>query len=224
MVNPNEKIVRNGQTLTARVWSLLDSLSEKYGVPMEVGQGGFKGSGGADASSGTHGGGDVFDLRVKLFPEKLWVPVNTDLRRNNGCAWVRSPAYGWTLTGSHIHCVMRDSYYPLSPGAKQQVASYDRGHNGLAGDAADPFPRPVQRPYVMPDPNAPVIPSLVPSEEEMVCTYTDPDTKKTTFWLLHNGVMVNLSSTDAKTFTGPKITISNKVTWTRMQNAYTLAR
>jgi hypothetical protein len=151
MTSPNDRVTVDGQTLTRRVWALIADASAAVGLsePVAVGQGGYKGGGGASASAGTHDGGDVFDLRISRIPESKWVPLNTELRKRNVCAWVRSPEYGWTSTGPHLHGVVRDSHDPLSPGARKQVENYDDGLNGLANEARDPFPRPAQHPYVM---------------------------------------------------------------------------
>lgn len=153
---PNDKIAVDGITLTERVWCLLADSYTEVGLLFVrgntcVGQGGFRAEdgGGADASAGTHDHGDVFDLRLGDIPERLWVPLNTVLRSHNVCSWVRSEQYGWTSSGAHIHGVVRDSFYPLSPGATQQVRAYDLGLNGLANDGDDPFPRPEQVPYVI---------------------------------------------------------------------------
>ena len=150
MAGPNVKVTRNGQTLTQRVWDLLADVSREVGCPVEVAQGGFKAGIGAGASAGTHDGGDVVDVRVANVPDHLRIPLVVALRKRNGCAWLRAPQYGWTSTGPHIHCVFRDSFYPLSGGARQQVDSYDRGRNGLANDGPDPFPRPVQHHWTAP--------------------------------------------------------------------------
>lgn len=149
-MDENEKVVRDDQMLTARVWHLIDKISADIGVQLLVGQGGFRGEHGALASGSTHNEGDVFDLRVRNLNQEQRLEVVQRLRYWNGCAWYRSPEYGWTSTGPHIHCVMRDSYYGLSSGAKWQVEEYDRGKNGLSGMAPDPFPQPpVQHHYTV---------------------------------------------------------------------------
>lgn len=146
-VEENEKITIDGQMLTGRVWSLINQISGTIGKPLSVGQGGFKDGSGASASGSTHDKGDVFDLRVKNLNEHERLEVVQALRFWNGCAWLRTPEYGWTSTGPHIHCVMRDSYYELSGGAKRQVISYDQGKNGLDNGAPDPFHQPTQHHY-----------------------------------------------------------------------------
>lgn len=148
----NVRVVRSGQMLTARVWDLIDFISETIGKPLQVVQGGFKDSDGqpgdgANASSGTHSVGDVFDVDDSNLTEAEVELVIWLLRYWNGCAWYRSPEHGWTLTGSHAHCVMRDSFYGLSPGAQQQVRSYDAGRDGLGLNNEDYHPRPDQHHY-----------------------------------------------------------------------------
>ena len=145
----NVRVIRSGQMLTARVWDLIDFISETIGKPLQIVQGGFKDSDGqpgdgANASSGTHSVGDVFDVDDSNLTEAEVELVIWLLRYWNGCAWYRSPEHGWTQTGSHAHCVMRDSFYGLSPGAQQQVRSYDAGRDGLGLNNEDYHPRPDQ--------------------------------------------------------------------------------
>lgn len=151
-VAENVKVTRSGQVLTQRVWDLIDYISETLGKPIYIAQGGHKNTdnqagGGAGASSGTHDIGDVVDIDDANLTEADVEKIVWLLRYWNGCAWYRSPANGWFQTGSHIHCVMRDSYYGLSAGARQQVDAYDRGLNGLANGGPDYHPRPTQHHY-----------------------------------------------------------------------------
>jgi hypothetical protein len=178
MADPNARVTRGGQVLTARVWSLIADAGREAGVSPVVVQGGYKGGGGANASAGTHDAGDVFDLRVRDLPNSQRVALAVALRRRNVCAWVRSPEYGWTKTAPHLHGVVRDSHDALSPGARAQVAQYDRGLNGLASRGPDPHPRPSQAPYVMPQPAPPPAPKPPPPppppvEDDMDLTKCD---------------------------------------------------
>jgi hypothetical protein len=112
-------------------------------------QGGFRAlqGGGVSASAGTHDQGDVFDLSVSGLDLGEQLEVVDILRGHYGCAWIRTPAYGWPASagGPHIHCVMADSHHRLSGAAQQQVHDYDNGYNGLANRRADPHPRPIRR-------------------------------------------------------------------------------
>jgi len=140
--------VRGGQRLSTRAWALIEDAAQAVGIQpgvVYVSQGGYKGGTGAGASAGTHDKGDVFDLRIWNLPASVIEPLVVELRRRNGCAWLRDPQHGpWTSTGPHIHCVLRDSADGLSDGAKQQVRDYDDGLNGLANRQRDYHPRPPQ--------------------------------------------------------------------------------
>jgi hypothetical protein len=147
MTSPNDKITRNGQTLTRRVWDLIAAVGKENGVTLQVGQGGFKAGSGASASAGTHDRGDVFDIRINGMSRSKCLAVVNDFREWYGDAWLRSPEFGWPASagGSHIHVVMADSHYALSRGAQQQVTAYNNGRNGLASNARDPHPRPARQ-------------------------------------------------------------------------------
>lgn len=149
MLDTNDRVTVGGQTLTARVWSLVAAAAGEAGIPTPVVvQGGYKGgSGGAAASAGTHDQGDVFDLRTRDLTTIQITRLVLALRRRDVCAWHRPATKSW---GPHIHGVVRDSHDGLSPAARQQVRDYDAGRNGLANDGADPHPRPTQHPYVQP--------------------------------------------------------------------------
>jgi hypothetical protein len=173
---PNDRVVKSGQVLTQRVWDLLDFISDTIGKRVYVAQGGFKGSGGASASSGTHSIGDVVDIDDANLTEAEVETVVFLLRYWNGCSWYRSPANGWFETGSHIHCVMRDSFYGLSAGAKQQVDAYDRGLNGLANGGPDYHPRPTQHHFTKE--NAVALTAKEIADAVWASKTVDPVTKK----------------------------------------------
>jgi hypothetical protein len=105
---------------------------------------------GVSASAGTHDGGGAVDLSIAGMSEAAALRLVDQLRRRNGCAWLRTPKYGWPASagGPHIHCIVRDEP-GLSSGARQQVHDYDNHRNGLASGARDPHPRPTQHPFVM---------------------------------------------------------------------------
>jgi hypothetical protein len=147
--NPHDKVTRNGCTLTRRVWHLIHDVELENDVDLIVVQGGFRGGHGASASAGTHDKGDVYDITARNLSERKALAVVRDLREWYGLAYLRSPKYGWTSTGAHIHVVQADSHFALSAGAKQQVAAYNRGRNGLANNGPDPFYRPTHRRHFM---------------------------------------------------------------------------
>ena len=79
----------------------------------------------------------MFD--IALVPPSKQNQVLLEFRRRGVVFYWRTPESGWTKTGAHGHGVVRDSYYGLSAGARQQVDAFDRGLNGLANGARDPF-------------------------------------------------------------------------------------
>lgn len=138
----------DGQRVTPRMRALLAAARAAAGIPADrakVVQGSY--SGGVSASAGTHDGGGAADLSVAGLTTAQQLALVTELRRRNGCAWLRSPAYGWParLGGAHIHVIVRDEP-ELSAGARAQVAAYDKKLNGLASKKPDPFARPTQYP------------------------------------------------------------------------------
>lgn len=148
-----QKVTRNGQTLTARMWSMLEASYAAAGLAgrLEVSQGSYKNGSGASASGSTHDGAGAADLRVVNLPSSaranLCERLVTELRRRGGCAWYRDEAHGGM--SPHIHVILRDEG-PLSSGAAQQVRDYDAGRNGLSNKGADYHPRPKQETYRYP--------------------------------------------------------------------------
>ncbi len=171
MPRPNDKVNRGGVVLTQRVWDLIADVEKATGQDLVVVQGGFQAStgdgAGADASAGTHDVGDVFDVSRRdatgrAYTDSQLTAIAVEFRRRNVLFWWRMVRYGWTKTGEHGHGVVRDSFYGLSAGAKDQVSQYDRGLDGLSQRTAslrpykgkDYHPRPTQRrwPWSTPKP------------------------------------------------------------------------
>ena len=97
--------------------------------------------GGVGASAGTHDGGGVVDVSVGgLSSTQMWEEVRA-LRTVGFAAWLRTPAQGFDY---HIHAVaIADPDIWQQDGghvARDQVCSFWRGHNGLAGDGLDNTP------------------------------------------------------------------------------------
>lgn len=149
MAGPWDRVRKSGRTLYRRDWALLVAAAAAAGVPLRVMQGSWSGT--VAASAGTHAGGGAADLSVAGLTEAKAIDLVTELRRRNCAAWLRAPQFGWParLGGRHIHLIVKDSP-GLSAGAKAQVAAYNRGRNGLAGEGRDPFPRPAQKVYLLP--------------------------------------------------------------------------
>lgn len=142
-MSDRDKITRNGKTLTRRVWALIEDVEKEVGLQLTVVQGSYHS--GTSQSAGTHDRGGAIDISVHGMSESTAIKVCTAFRKRYGDAWYRSPKYGWpsNLSGPHIHVIVADEP-DLSQGAKNQVAAYNRGENGLASHARDPFPRPTQ--------------------------------------------------------------------------------
>lgn len=141
----------NGQTLSLRVRELILDAAKAAGIPeskVYITQGSYKGGDGASASGSTHDAAGAFDLRTWNLTSQEALRFVYQLRRRNVAAWFRSPQFGWTQTGPHIHGVVKDEP-GLSRGAAWQVAEYDAGRNGLTAGGRDPHPRPVQETYLL---------------------------------------------------------------------------
>jgi hypothetical protein len=130
---------------------LIEDAGKAAEVATHVVQGSWSSSVGA--SAGTHSGGGAFDLRSRDYTRGQALRLVDELRRRNVCAWWRTAEFGWA-GDPHIHGIVRDEP-GLSPAAAQQVRDYDRGRNGLASHAPDPFPRPPQSPF---QPGGPAMP------------------------------------------------------------------
>lgn len=138
------KVWVDGEQVSSRVLALSRDAAKAAKVNMpRVLQGSWSNAG---VSAGTHTGGGAVDFAVFGMTYAQQEAFVVELRRRNGCAWVRDAAHGWTQTGAHIHCIVRDEP-DLSRGAQQQVQNYDDGKNGLANGGPDYHPRPKQVPY-----------------------------------------------------------------------------
>lgn len=106
--------------------------AEKLSGPLRITQGCY--SGGVAASGGTHAGGGAFDFSVRgLTLTQINSRVKA-LRRVGFAAWHRVPSEGnW---GPHIHAIAIGCP-DLSAAAKNQVAAYKRGRNGLRSNRPD---------------------------------------------------------------------------------------
>lgn len=143
MVRATSRQTRGGWTLSVRVWALIEDARRAAGVNhgrARVVQGSWHEG---DLSAGTHSGGGAFDLSATALNKAESLVLVDELRRRNVCAWLRSPDFGWTSSGPHIHGIVRDEP-GLSQDARAQVKAYDRGLNGLAGRRRDPHARPAQ--------------------------------------------------------------------------------
>lgn len=93
------------------------------------------------ASAGTHGGPGAFDMYTSGYSEDQKEIIGLALRRVGFASWLRTTNQGsW---GEHWHGIAMGTE-GLPAIARQQVASYRRGRNGLKGDGVDDQPRPDQ--------------------------------------------------------------------------------
>lgn len=162
----DKRITRGGQTLSARVWALLEDAYTGAGLDpalLVVTQGSWSSSN--PSSGSTHAGGGAADLRTWNLPawarEDLCKAVVVELRKRNGCAWYRDQAHGGF--DPHIHVIVRDEP-GLSSGARWQVDEYDAGRDGLSNGGRDYHPRPTQHPFRYPP--VPPEPQPEPVDEE----------------------------------------------------------
>ena len=140
-MNDYDRVVKAGQALYARDWALIEDAALAAGIPagtVVVTQGSWSAG---SLSGSTHLGGGAFDLRTWNLPPGKAEPLVVELRRRNVCAWLRDKAHGGF--DPHIHGIVRDDP-GLSTGARQQVADYDRGLDGLSRRGPDYHPRPTQ--------------------------------------------------------------------------------
>lgn len=133
----------SGKTVNQRTRDMLAEASAMLGRDIRVTQGSYN-AGGVSASAGTHDGGGAVDISVRdLTTKQRWQTVKA-LRTVGFAAWLRTPDQGpWV---AHIHAIaVGDTDLPNS--ARNQVADYYVGRNGLANHAADNTPDAYQVPF-----------------------------------------------------------------------------
>jgi hypothetical protein len=134
---------RSGQTVNQRTFDMLAAVETIVGHDIRVTQGSYN-AGGVAASAGTHDGGGAVDISViDLGTTQRWNLVKA-MRTVGFAAWLRTPSQGnWPY---HIHAIAVGDT-DLSEGARNQVADYYVGRNGLASHAADNTPAEYQVPF-----------------------------------------------------------------------------
>ncbi len=105
----------------------------KLGVPgrLSFSQGSF--NHGVSASAGTHDGGGALDVRIGQYSSRTADQVVKAMRMAGFAAWRRGVNDGFA---PHIHAIAIGDR-KASPLAKQQVAEYRRGGDGLRGSRRD---------------------------------------------------------------------------------------
>lgn len=127
------RVTFEGFTMDARTRAMVVAARVVCVAPLEITQGCYN-NGAVAASAGTHDGGGAVDIRAKaLNAAQVGEAVNI-LRKVGFAAWHRLPSEGnWP---EHIHCIAIGCP-DLSRGAKNQVADYKAGRNGLANNGPD---------------------------------------------------------------------------------------
>lgn len=133
----------SGKTVNQRTRNMLASADAKVPFSLVVTQGSYN-AGGVAASAGTHDGGGAVDISVSaLSSTQRWQAVAA-LRTVGFAAWLRTPSQGnWPY---HIHAIAIGDT-DLASGARNQVADYYVGKNGLASHAADNTPSAYRRAF-----------------------------------------------------------------------------
>jgi hypothetical protein len=133
----------SGKTVNQRTRNMLASADAKVPFSLVVTQGSYN-AGGVAASAGTHDGGGAVDISVSaLSTTQRWQAVAA-LRTVGFAAWLRTPGQGdWPY---HIHAIAIGDT-DLASGARNQVADYYVGRNGLASHAADNTPSAYRRAF-----------------------------------------------------------------------------
>ena len=132
-----------GRTVNQRTHDMLVEAESILGYDIVLTQGSYN-AGGVSASGGTHDGGGAVDVSVKdLSTTQRWETVKA-MRTVGFAAWLRTPDQGpWPY---HIHAIaIGDTDLPIA--ARNQVADYYVGRNGLASHAADNTPAAYRVPF-----------------------------------------------------------------------------
>jgi len=88
---------------------------------------------GVSASAGTHDGGGAIDVRISQYSARTTDQIVKAMRMAGFAAWRRGVNDGLS---PHIHAIAIGNRR-ASPHAKQQVAEYLRGGDGLRGSRRD---------------------------------------------------------------------------------------
>lgn len=137
------RTTHSGSTVNQRTRDMLDEARSMLDHDLRVTQGSYN-AGGVAASAGTHDGGGSVDVSVRdLSTTQRWETVRA-MRRVGFAAWLRTASQGpWP---DHIHAIAVGDT-DLSSGARNQVADYYVGRNGLASHAGDNTPAAYQVPF-----------------------------------------------------------------------------
>ncbi len=137
------RTTHSGKTVNKRTYDMIVEADAMVAHSIVISQGSYN-AGGVAASAGTHDGGGSIDVSVSaLTTTQRWETVKA-LRAVGFAAWLRTPEQGdWPF---HIHAIAIGDT-DLASGARNQVADYYVGKNGLASHAADNTPVSYQAPF-----------------------------------------------------------------------------
>lgn len=121
-----------GVRLNTRTRDMILAAEKLLGYNVTLVQGSY--NTGVSASAGTHDGGGAVDVTCRNLNAAQKGQVVNALRKVGFAAWHRLPSQGpWS---EHIHAIaMGDT--EASRGAKNQMADYKAGRNGLASGGSD---------------------------------------------------------------------------------------
>lgn len=136
-LEPMKRVRYGGATMNVRTRDMIQHAEALAGFKFQIAQGSY--NTGVGASAGTHDGGGVIDFRTRHLSTADRIKMVRALKDSGFAAWYRPEVDG--LWGPHVHAAAFGDP-EMAAGAKQQLASYDRGRNGLKGDALDNTYRP----------------------------------------------------------------------------------
>lgn len=220
MGGPTDRGTRDGQTLTVRMWAMLEDAYRSIGLNpaqhLYVTKGSWKET--TATSGSTHNGAGAADLRVWVLPasaqENLCRDLVVAIRARGGCAWFRDAVHGGF--DPHIHVI--DRFEPgISDAAAWQVAEYDRGHDGLSAQNADYHPRPKQTEFVMN--SGGIVPPVTGEDGDMPIILRKGNS---VFRLLSGGKLANISqaSVDNLVKAGVKVVAIPNSDWFALERAF----
>lgn len=139
-----QKIISyRGVRLNQRTIDMVEAAEKILGFKLRLTQGSYN-AGGVAKSAGTHDGGGAVDIALKdaktgaVFPKVRRDRIRAATRQVGFASWIRDPSQAdWPW---HLHCeAVGDP--DLSRDAREQVADYLAGRNGLVSNGPDDGPR-----------------------------------------------------------------------------------
>jgi hypothetical protein len=126
-----------GVQLDTRTRDMFVRLRWRLGLPLVLTQGSYSN---ATASAGTHSGGGALDIRTGDLTTDQRARLVLGARQQGFAAWLRTPSQANPPWPYHMHGIAVGCP-DLSAAARDQVADYIAGRNGLASNGPDDGPR-----------------------------------------------------------------------------------